>query len=460
MSLTEYFGGNHHHTHHVFYPSAMKQKALKGQRIEGRKFVDLIVVKCRLGKGGNGCVSFLREANRPTGPPDGGDGGVGGDVLVRVIDTNLGSLHGIKRTYEARPGTTGKRSQLDGARGQDVVLEVPIGTTLKWIPNPALFKNILRKREGQRELDDIRIDVDTDCRNNIQIKRPGYPPGKGWNFTQREEEWFQERDFFTELNARVLEYDMEIIESERLHDKFPLMGVDFDKPTMSGKPIVLLQGGVGGMGNMHFHTQNIRSPRFLKQGREGLLAYFLLELKLIADLGLVGLPNAGKLTLLRSISDAKPLVGHWEFTTLQPTVGTIQHRIDTDPFTVADIPGIVEGASKNKGMGLDFLRHIERCRGLVFVVSLETDGIDMHMPVKSLMTLISEVGQKRMHHKKVLIVATKADLCDTDTSFQTLRSFAVEKGFKIVPVCAQKTENIDLCVELMHEIAHMDQDTT
>lgn len=458
MSLTDYFGGNHHNTHHVFYPSAMHEKAQKGRKTEKRTFMDLMIVRCRLGRGGNGCVSFFRDANRPTGPPDGGDGGPGGDVLIRVIDSNAGSLHRIKKTYEAKCGTSGRGDQLDGARGQDVVLEVPVGTTLRWIPEPFQIKKFLSRREGQRNLDDVHLEVDADTRGNIQIKRPGYPAGEGWSFSDREESWFFEREFFTELRKKVMAYDAEMIATERMHDKFPLIGVDFDKPTASGKPITLLKGGSGGMGNMHFLTKDVRNPRFSKRGREGVTAHFLLELKLIADLGLVGLPNAGKLTLLRAISRAKPRIGHWEFTTLQPTIGTIQHRIDTSPFTVADIPGIIKGASENKGMGLDFLRHIERCRGLVFVVSLESHEDNHDLPVQSLQTLMDEVGDVRMEGKRVLVVATKADLTLSDASYQRLCAFTEKNGFKIVPVCAERTENIDRCVELMHELAQNTDD--
>ncbi|KAG7694580.1 hypothetical protein KL930_003898 [Ogataea haglerorum] len=212
-----------------------------------------------------------------------------------------------------------------------------------------------------------------------------------------------ERDFFVDLNERVRLYDEDQRRHELMQDVFPIQGIDFAEPTK--EPVLVLRGGQGGMGNMHFLTSNIRNPRFAKIGRSGLEQNFIFELKLLADLGLVGLPNAGKSTLLRAISNARPRVGHWEFTTLQPTIGTIQLRIDQPPFTVADIPGVVKGASENRGMGLTFLRHVERSGGLVFVISLGSNN-----PVEDLQVLLQEMGPQRMKNKNVLIVATKADL--------------------------------------------------
>lgn len=218
------------------------------------------------------------------------------------------------------------------------------------------------------------------------------------------------------MNEKVTGYDEELLFEESYNDRFPIVGLDCNQVTQ--KPLLLLRGGKGGLGNMHFLTKEIKGPRFCKMGRPGITANFLLELKLIADLGLVGLPNAGKSSLLRAISKARPRVGHWEFTTLQPTVGTIFTRIDKDPFTVADIPGIIKGASQNKGMGLDFLRHIERSGGLVFVVSLESAN-----PVDDLKILLEEVGPRRMKDKNVLVVATKADLSSEGANFKVLRDY-------------------------------------
>lgn len=443
MTLTDYFGGNAHHTHHVFY-STVSELARRARKVENRTFVDLKIIKASSGRGGNGCVSFFRDANRPTGPPDGGDGGDGGDVYLSVVDKNMASLHRLKKAYVARTGTPGKGSQLDGKQGEDVIIEVPVGTTVRWIPDPTVLKKYVGGREG-RSLDDITLDVQCDEHNNVQLFRPRHAAGEGWIFREHDEQYYREREFFRDLNDRVTQFDHEV-EAEELHfDKFPLAGLDLNKPTI--RPLLLLKGGKGGMGNMHFLTKDIRSPRFLKQAREGITAHFLLELKLLADLGLVGLPNAGKSSLLRAISRARPRVGHWEFTTLQPTVGTISTSIDEDPFTVADIPGIVRGAADNRGMGLDFLRHIERSGGLVFVVSLE-----LPQPVADLEVLLHEVGPRRMEKKRVLVVATKADVSEGD-NYAVLRRWVTVRGWKIVPVCAVRGENIERCIALMAETA-------
>lgn len=443
ISLKDYLFGNQNHTHTVFQGGSNFRA---GRKVEQRTFIDLRLLRLSSGKGGNGLVSFFRDAHRPVGPPDGGDGGRGGNVYVQAVP-HVTSLHRLRRSYSAKDGNGGSGKQLDGKNGEDTIIEVPVGTTIRWIPDPLEVRRNLRENDV-----DMEMELKT-LRNgygevDLQLFRNSYLPGKGWIFKERDEEYQRARDYFNELNQQVEAHDAETLTEELFGDRFPIAGMDFTEPTQ--KSVLLLNGGKGGMGNMHFLTRNIRNPRFCKQGRAGLTGFFLLELKLIADLGLVGLPNAGKLTLLRAISRARPRVGHWEFTTLQPTVGTIFTTIDKDPFTVADIPGIIQGASENKGMGLDFLRHIERSGGLVFVVSLELKD-----PGADLEVLVAEVGAKRMQNKKVLVVATKADLTDNGGTFSELRQLVEDKGWKIVPVCAQRGENIERCIRMMSETANV-----
>lgn len=444
VSMQDYFLGDAHHSHKVF--SGAHQSYKQGQKVEQRTFVDLRLIRLQTGAGGNGCVSFFRDAHRPVGPPDGGDGGNGGSIYVQVVN-NVSLLHKLKRTYTAGNGRPGTSSQLDGKSGQDLILEVPVGTTMRWIPDPLLVKDQLRAHHG--DIAKVVMGMKVTEAHDVQLFRDDYVPGEGWQFKEKDEEYHRERDFFTELDNQVKDYDREVIAEELMFDRFPVLGLDFNKPTE--QPVLLMRGGKGGMGNMHFLTPNIRNPRFSKRGRRGLCEYFILELKLIADLGLVGLPNAGKLTLLRAISRATPRVGHWEFTTLQPTIGTILAAIDQDPFTVADIPGIIKGALDNKGMGMDFLRHIERSGGLAFVVSLESRD-----PAGDLQMLISEVGPVRMKDKRVMVIATKADLTTNGAQYRQLRDFVsgTNSEWQCIPVCAPRGENIAQCVRMMALLAH------
>lgn len=446
-SIADYFFGNTHHSHHVFYLNLTVLKAKRAAKVENKKFIDLKLIKLTSGNGGNGCVSFFKDNFKPMGPPDGGDGGNGGSIYLNVVDKNITSLHGLQKRYVAKGGQPGKGSQLDGKSGDDIIIDIPLGTIVRWIPDPQDFKKFVSQREGDA-LNDVFMEFDIDDRDFIQLNRGGYRPGEGWIFKEHDEEYFRDKDFFQDLNEKVTGYDEELLFEESYNDRFPIVGLDCNQVTQ--KPLLLLRGGKGGLGNMHFLTKEIKGPRFCKMGRPGITANFLLELKLIADLGLVGLPNAGKSSLLRAISKARPRVGHWEFTTLQPTVGTIFTRIDKDPFTVADIPGIIKGASQNKGIGLDFLRHIERSGGLVFVVSLESAN-----SVDDLKILLEEVGPRRMKDKNVLVVATKADLSSEGTNFKVLRDYIEHNHseWKIVPVCAPKGENVERCIKLMSEIA-------
>lgn len=434
----------------------------KNLRTQKSNFIDLRIIKCRSGNGGEGCVSFFRDRGRAIGPPDGGDGGDGGSVFVQAIE-GINSLAKLNTTYIADHGSNGTSDQSDGSKGKDVLITVPVGTVVTWCLDPKVVREHVEKRikaaggGSLRELLETskillnctgRFDMDQKP-TKIQMFRESYEPGEGWIFKGKDEEYHLSKEWFQELSAKVSEYDNNTLSSELDEDRFPLFGLDLSKPTE--KPICLLKGGKGGLGNMHFLTNLIRNPRFAKLGRNGLEQYFMFELKSIADLGLVGLPNAGKSTILNQISNATPRIGYWEFTTLHPTVGTISLGIDKPRFTVADIPGIIKDASQDKGMGLEFLRHIERSKGWVFVISLEKND-----PLEDLHILIEELGGlDTVLTKNVLVVCNKADIDEKSTyeKFKKVQTLCETHDWDVVPISALKGENIDVLLEKMAKCA-------
>jgi GTPase len=286
-------------------------------------FIDHVVVRVEAGTGGSGQTSFRREKFVPMGGPDGGDGGRGGDVIVRG-DSNLATLldYTYRDFWQAERGQHGEGSNRTGKSGADVIMPVPPGTVIR--------------------------DRDTG-----------------------------------ELLGEVLE---------------------------DGDTIVVAKGGRGGKGNAFFVTATHQSPREWQPGEEGQARALDLELKLIADVGLVGQPNAGKSTLLSVISAARPKIADYPFTTLAPNLGVVPlsgHR----SFVVADIPGIIEGAHDGKGLGLQFLRHIERTRLLAFVVPI--DAMDWQAEYDQLRTEIAAYSRE-LAGKPHCVVYTKMDLWGDD----------------------------------------------
>lgn len=439
------------------------------------QFTDIKIVKLESGRGGSGKVSFFRDAGRAKGPPDGGDGGDGGSVYIQAVEGET-SLHKIRYHYKAEDGKGGSMSQLNGRSGKDLLLQVPVGTTVRWIPDPKetyehwKTHQIEKQYEAQEE-EEIEFDSDKGVwRDNklfvkvpvvqekydpvplgIKLEREVFKDGEGWLFKDKGEAYHFEREYFLALRERVARFDRGTRAQEEAEDYFPLEGVDLSR---ASPPVLLLRGGKGGLGNMHFLTQTIRNPRFAKKGRGGAGSFFLLELKLLADLGLVGLPNAGKSTLLRAISKARPRVGHWEFTTLRPTIGTIPMGISQPSFTVADIPGIVRGArAENRGMGLDFLRHVERSGALVFVISLEPKEKAGESCVADLELLVEEVGAKLMADKRVLVVGTKADMAGSEAEFGALHEYCAARGWRTVACSGQRRENVERVIQAMASVS-------
>src|SRR6478672_3536092 len=311
-------------------------------------FIDRVTVHVEAGTGGSGCTSFRREHRVPLGGPDGGDGGRGGDILVRG-DSNLATLldYTYRDRWVAERGEHGMGSNKTGHAGADVVLPVPPGTII--------------------------------------------------------------RDSSTgEILAEILE---------------------------DGQEIVIAQGGRGGKGNSFFATATHQAPREWQPGEEGQIRSIELELKLIADIGLVGQPNAGKSTLLSVISAAHPKIGDYPFTTLAPNLGVVQLS-DGRTFVVADLPGIIEGAHEGRGLGLQFLRHIERTRVLAFLIPI--DAIDWQSEYDQLRREVESYSTE-LAEKPHCVVFTKMDLLGDDEP----PPIEAPDAFAVVAISAAAREGLE-----------------
>lgn len=295
------------------------------------KFVDETSIRVEAGKGGNGCLSFRREKYIEKGGPDGGDGGDGGSIYL-IGDDALNTLVDYRFTprYKAQSGEGGKGKNCTGKKGEDLILKVPLGTSI--------------------------YDEDTD----------------------------------------------------------ELLG-DIDHPD---EPFMVVRGGWHGLGNIRFKSSTNRAPRQTKPGELGEIKNLRLELKLIADVGLLGLPNAGKSTLIRSVSQARPKVADYPFTTLVPNLGVVR-VFQNESFVIADIPGLIEGASEGAGLGLQFLKHLSRTRLLLHLVDIAPfDGSDPLQSVKSLFEELRKYSEK-LANRECWLVFTKTDLLSEEET-QTL----------------------------------------
>jgi GTP-binding protein len=286
------------------------------------KFIDEATIIVQSGNGGPGCVSFRRERFIPRGGPDGGDGGRGGDVILKAAPNKRTLYHlRFKKEYKAPNGKAGQGSQKFGRSGQDHIIEVPAGTLV--------------------------------------------------------------------FNAET---------GELLHD---LVSPD--------QPVLVARGGRGGCGNLHFKTSTNRAPHYAQPGESGERLTLKLELKLMADVGIIGLPNAGKSTLISAVSSARPKVADYPFTTLTPVLGVASLQ-DAEPFVMADIPGLIEGAHTGAGLGIRFLRHIERTRLLVHLI--DCSALDEQDPLQPYQTIRRELAMYSgsLAQKPELVVLNKIDV--------------------------------------------------
>ncbi len=315
-------------------------------------FVDKVRINVIAGKGGDGAVAFHREKYVNAGGPDGGDGGHGGSVILRVND-HMSTLLDFryKRKYTAQPGANGGGKHMSGKRGENLIVEVPRGT-------------VVRDAESNK----IIVDMST------------------------------------------------------------------------GEDFVIAKGGRGGWGNSHFATPTRQVPRFAKAGLKGQERDIILELKLLADVGLVGFPNVGKSTLLSVTSNARPKIANYHFTTLFPNLGVI-YVAEGVSFVMADIPGIIEGAAEGAGLGHDFLRHIDRCRLLVHVV--DVSGSEGRDPVEDFNAICDELANYSvdLSNRPMIVAANKTDLLDPDSdNLHRLRTVVEAAGCELYEISAGTTQ--------------------
>ena len=369
-------------------------------------FIDHIRIQAKAGDGGDGSASFRRESKIPKGGPDGGDGGRGGSVILRAdIHTDNLTPFFYEPIIKARDGDRGGHKQCFGKSAEDKILAVPIGTIVYRLPNeePDHYDPEVEHGDGAMFVDFSKT-----------------PEGN---------------------EAKRAERKKRVIDPNELE-----MIADLTEPDQQ---FVMCKGGKGGLGNVHFKNSRNQAPTRYTEGEPGEEGTFYLELRKIADAGLVGYPNAGKSTLLGRISAAHPRVAPYPFTTLTPHIGVVE-LAGFQRVTVADIPGLIEGAHANVGLGHDFLRHIVRCKLLVFV--LDMAGSEGREPIEDLQKLRKELDlyDPRLAERPWIVVANKMDL---EGAKEKLKHFKTRyRKLEVFPVALGEAKGVQKLMERLGEL--------
>lgn len=376
--------------------------------------IDLVKLTLAAGDGGDGKVSFRREKFVTKGGPDGGDGGDGGSIIIRSVAgmTTLRDYAGVK-LFKAQSGKNGDRRKKIGEKGADKILEVPVGTVVYLIAE----NKVANKR-----------------RNNSLIGNDLLSGGK--YYLEEENQGIPPREPDNQL--------------ESLEEKLELFVFD-----SADQEFLVCHGGRGGRGSVHFKSSVKTTPLEAEYGGFGEQKLVHLELKLLADLGLVGFPNAGKSTFLSKVTKANPKIANYPFTTIEPNLGIMYFGSGQgkEELVVADIPGLIEGASEGKGLGLDFLRHIENCQVLMFVLYLDESVIfdeDIDDKQKALMLwqqyeqLKKELGDysSKLLEKTSIVTVNKIDLY-TAKQIDIFRSYFMDKDMNVIFFSTVTNEGLD-----------------
>lgn len=327
-------------------------------------FTDYAKIIIKSGNGGDGAITFRREKYVAAGGPDGGDGGRGGSVYFRV-DPNANTLIDFRysKKFKAQNGENGSGGNKYGRSGEDLYIDVPLGTIIK-------------------DAETGKVVADLSKENQVEL---------------------------------------------------------------------VLNGGRGGKGNSHFATATRQVPRFAQAGEDGEEKEVILELKLLADVGLLGFPNVGKSTFLSVVTDAKPKIANYHFTTIEPNLGVVKTK-NGDSFVIADIPGIIEGASEGVGLGIQFLRHVERTRLLLHFI--DVSGEEGRDPIDDYYTINKELEKysEKLSKRKQILVATRIDAMQDDTNYKKLEELAKKEKLELYKISSVTGEGIEKLIDHVSEL--------
>lgn len=381
-------------------------------------FIDEIKIFAQAGHGGKGCVAFQREKYRPKGGPSGGNGGRGGSVILQA-DHDLNNL--INQFYQPRliaeEGEFGMGKGMDGHAGKDLIVKVPCGTLVwKLKSTPSEIESVEPKRPTKPS-----FQLSSGARPVIRSASGG--PAMEFDLSQD-----------SDAGASAISNE----KGELIADL-----------TKHGQQLVLCQGGRGGLGNRNFANSVRQAPRFAQPGEPGDEGEFLLELRIIAEVGVVGFPNAGKSTLLAAISKARPKIAPYPFTTLTPQIGIVEYPKDYRRLTVCDVPGLIAGAHRNVGLGHAFLRHIQRCK--VLILLLDMAGADGRAPWDDYQQLLEELElyNPALLDKPRHVVANKMDEPAAEANLKIFKR-KVRKT-PVLPIAAAFDQGMDKFKELIRE---------
>ena len=380
------------------------------------RFIDRVRIQVRAGDGGNGAVAWRREAHTPRGGPAGGDGGKGGSVVLRA-DEGITTLLDLKyqQHYKADAGGRGGAKQKNGRAAEDVVIRVPAGTTV--------YFEGLAGEPGEK---------------------PPWLRDEGGADDEMEVVYVGGED-------DIVLFEEDEVEIERVDDEGPRdfeAGEIMGDLTEAGESLVVARGGHGGRGNLHFRSATNRAPETAEPGRPGEAFWIRLELKLLADVGIVGFPNVGKSTLIRRISRSRAEVGDYPFTTLVPQLGVVELP-GMRSFVAADVPGLVRGASEGRGLGHAFLRHLERTRVLLHVLAPDPEeGREPLADLEALEAELSAYGEMFEGRPRV-VALNKIDTPEGEALLQDTKRALRRRNIPLFPICAQTGEGVERLLEAL-----------